>query len=151
MPVISTRYSTTTTTGNTYLSPSVGTYRSTLSATSRSSADRAASIERPNYTSATESYLNRSRATSSTFRLSSTTSSYRLTNGTSSGSSGSNSSDSYSSRYGVSNIFFWCTYVLSLSPFHDTPFFLTPARSLIWWWGSSRVALPKKNRCKSRK
>ncbi|XP_063703402.1 ubiquitin carboxyl-terminal hydrolase Usp2 isoform X6 [Culicoides brevitarsis] len=95
MPVISTRYSTTTTTGNSYISPSVGSYRSTLSATNRSSADRSASIERPNYTSATESYLNRARASSSSsFRLS-TASSYRLTNGTSS------SSDYSSSRYGV--------------------------------------------------
>ncbi|XP_063703398.1 ubiquitin carboxyl-terminal hydrolase Usp2 isoform X2 [Culicoides brevitarsis] len=94
MPVISTRYSTTTTTGNSYISPSVGSYRSTLSATNRSSADRSASIERPNYTSATESYLNRARASSSSsFRLS-TASSYRLTNGTSS------SSDYSSSRYG---------------------------------------------------
>lgn len=98
MPVISTRYSTTTTTGNSYISPaSVGTYRSTLSATNRSSADRASSIERPNYTSATESYINRSRATTSTFRLSSS-SSYRLTNGTS-----GSTNDSYSSRYGVSS------------------------------------------------
>lgn len=97
MPVISTRYSATTT-GNSYLSPSVGTYRSTLSATNRSSSDRATSIERPNYTSATESYLNRSRASSSTFRLS-TSSNYRLTNGSSSNNS---TNDSLSSRYGVS-------------------------------------------------
>lgn len=104
MPVISTRYSTTTT-GNSYITPSVGTYRSTLSATSRSSADRAASIERPNYTSATESYLNRSRATTSTFRLTSS-SSYRLTNGSS-----SSTNDSYSaSRYGVSSFFECLSY-----------------------------------------
>lgn len=118
MPVISTRYSTTTT-GNSYITPSVGTYRSTLSATSRSSADRASSIERPNYTSATESYINRSRATTSTFRLTSS-SSYRLTNGTS-----SSTNDSYSSRYGVSKFIFF-------SSFH------TPARIIMWFIGSKQ-------------
>uniref|UniRef100_A0A336K4T9 ubiquitinyl hydrolase 1 n=1 Tax=Culicoides sonorensis TaxID=179676 RepID=A0A336K4T9_CULSO len=90
MPVISTRYSTTTT-GNSYISPSVGTFRSTFSATSRSSADRSSSIERPSYTNTTESFLNRSRGANNTYRLTSSAS-YRLSNST---------NDSFSSRYGT--------------------------------------------------
>jgi ubiquitin carboxyl-terminal hydrolase 2/21 len=93
MPVISTRYST----GSTYLP--VGTYRSSLST---SATERSTSLERPSYTNTTESYLNRSRQPT-TFRSSysstyssSSAANYRLANGT--------SNDSYTSRYGVSNL-----------------------------------------------